>query len=119
MYANKLLTQTVEDEGIIKQVTLKEAKSNEIKQNEVSVVNDGMLGFSLTFILSWMVFLIAAFRKRKIAKNEVFTILKCGEQVYCKSCRFFSNNSYLKCALHPSIVLTKQASNCSDYELKQ
>ena len=37
------------------------------------------------------------------------------QQVPCNNCRFFSNNYYLKCAVHPSIVSTKQALDCSDY----
>jgi len=37
------------------------------------------------------------------------------KQVPCKNCQFFKDNHYLNCAVHPSIVLTKQALNCSDY----
>lgn len=33
----------------------------------------------------------------------------------CPSCRFFSNNIYLKCAVHPSDVFTHQAVHCPDY----
>ena len=33
----------------------------------------------------------------------------------CRNCKFFDDNSYLNCAVHPSIVLTKQAVDCSDY----
>jgi|GEM_PF-4597070 len=33
----------------------------------------------------------------------------------CRSCRFYARNLYLKCAVHPSIVLTKQANKCLDY----
>ncbi len=33
----------------------------------------------------------------------------------CFRCRYFSNNSYLKCALHPVTALTEQAVNCRDY----
>jgi hypothetical protein len=33
----------------------------------------------------------------------------------CKNCRFFSDNTYFKCAVHPDTVLTKAASNCHDY----
>ena len=33
----------------------------------------------------------------------------------CRKCRFFSNNPFLKCAVHPTIVLTKEANNCTDY----
>lgn len=118
MYVNKLLTQTVEDERIIQKVTLKDAKLDEAKPNEVSSFNDGILGFSLAFILSWMVVCITILRKRKVAQNEAVTALKCEDQVYCKSCQFFSNNPYLKCALHPSTALTKEAKDCSDYALK-
>jgi hypothetical protein len=35
----------------------------------------------------------------------------------CRTCRFFVNHPYLKCAVHPSIVLTELAYNCSDYKL--
>ncbi|MBD2306441.1 hypothetical protein H6G17_13065 [Chroococcidiopsis sp. FACHB-1243] len=33
----------------------------------------------------------------------------------CRKCRFFFNNPFLKCAVHPTIVLTKEANNCADY----
>ena len=35
--------------------------------------------------------------------------------VPCKNCRFFAQNKYLHCAVHPATVLTPQAANCSDY----
>jgi len=37
----------------------------------------------------------------------------------CRSCRFYASNLYLKCAVHPSIVLTRQANKCLDYRHKQ
>ncbi len=37
------------------------------------------------------------------------------EQVPCLKCQFFDRNDYLNCAVCPSIVLTKQAFDCSDY----
>ena len=33
----------------------------------------------------------------------------------CYHCRYFSNNSYLKCALRPETALTEQAVDCRDY----
>ena len=33
----------------------------------------------------------------------------------CHRCRYFSDNFYLKCALHPVIALTEQAVDCRDY----
>lgn len=32
----------------------------------------------------------------------------------CRSCRFFSENNQLKCAVHPSLVLTEAAKDCPD-----
>ena len=37
-------------------------------------------------------------------------------QVPCRNCKFFARkNQYLKCAVRPDAVLTKQAIDCSDY----
>jgi hypothetical protein len=35
----------------------------------------------------------------------------------CNRCRYFGQNPYLKCALHPTTVLTEQAVDCRDYAL--
>lgn len=34
----------------------------------------------------------------------------------CTKCQFFSNNPFLKCAVNPTVVLTKEAVNCSEYK---
>jgi len=36
-------------------------------------------------------------------------------QVPCMNCHFFCMNPHLKCAVNPSVVLTKQAIDCTDY----
>ncbi len=36
----------------------------------------------------------------------------------CRNCEYFDRNLYLKCAVHPNRVLTRQASNCIDYRNK-
>lgn len=33
----------------------------------------------------------------------------------CNRCQYFNNNLYLKCALHPSTVLTEDSNDCKDY----
>lgn len=35
--------------------------------------------------------------------------------IKCRSCQFYARNLYLKCAVHPSIVLTRHANDCLDY----
>jgi hypothetical protein len=47
--------------------------------------------------------------RAKIAKLKHFS------QIPCRNCSFFTNNHYLWCTVHPSIVLTKQALDCFDY----
>lgn len=36
-------------------------------------------------------------------------------KIPCRSCRYFVNNYYLNCAVHPSRALTDQAIACPDY----
>ncbi|MEH1870012.1 hypothetical protein [Nostoc sp.] len=50
----------------------------------------------------------------KVAIAKI-TTLNCFHQLPCRNCRFFTNNHYLYCTVHPSIVLTEQALDCSDY----
>ncbi|PSB39849.1 hypothetical protein C7B69_01275, partial [filamentous cyanobacterium Phorm 46] len=42
-------------------------------------------------------------------------IFKPHPKTLCHRCRYFSDNSYLKCALHPATALTEQAVDCRDY----
>lgn len=39
-----------------------------------------------------------------------------ADKIPCKHCKFYSRSPYLKCAVHPTIALTKQAIDCSDYQ---
>ncbi|WP_335022941.1 hypothetical protein [Nostoc sp.] len=50
-------------------------------------------------------------------KDEIVSIKHFWEHP-CKNCRFFNNNHFLNCAVHPSTALSKQALNCSDYKPK-
>ncbi|MDF5729922.1 MAG: hypothetical protein PUP92_18400, partial [Rhizonema sp. PD38] len=50
----------------------------------------------------------------KIPGNSKVVIYR-FRQAPCINCHFFNKNQYLRCAVHPLIVSTKQALNCSDY----
>lgn len=50
----------------------------------------------------------------KLSRNGKLTINRL-KQLPCRNCRYFKESHYLNCAVHPSIVLTKEAINCSDY----
>jgi hypothetical protein len=40
---------------------------------------------------------------------------KPSPKVICHRCQYFSDNRYLKCALHPVTVLTEETINCADH----
>jgi hypothetical protein len=40
---------------------------------------------------------------------------KTKQLVPCSRCHYFSSNSYVHCAIHPSKVLTAEAIDCCDY----
>ncbi len=67
----------------------------------------------LLALIGWLIFLRLS-NSRKILKNRM-TTLQYFSQIPCRTCRFFTNNQYLKCAVHPSTVLKQQAINCPDY----
>lgn len=37
-------------------------------------------------------------------------------QIPCANCRFFTNNYFLKCPVHPTEALSEAAINCIDFE---
>lgn len=41
--------------------------------------------------------------------------LKPSPKVICHRCQYFSDNRYLKCALHPVTVLTEETVDCVDH----
>lgn len=41
--------------------------------------------------------------------------LKEGNHGHCRRCKFYHPNAYLKCAVHPSKVLSTAAQDCPDY----
>jgi len=68
----------------------------------------------LTFFTLWLIYLLLSTDILKFAKHKIL-MMKHSEEVPCKSCRYFTNNPYLRCAVNPSVALTSQAVNCSEY----
>lgn len=40
---------------------------------------------------------------------------KSPNKVPCRNCQYFNSNYYIKCAVHPSNVMTDRAVDCKDY----
>ena len=67
---------------------------------------------SIFAITSWILY--RAVRETTIIENRNISIFPFW-QTPCKNCKFYNRNLYLQCAVHPSLVLTKEAHNCIDY----
>ena len=73
------------------------------------------LFFLWTTILSIIILaLVKILHKLETSKVLGLSILP-HAQIPCRKCIFFNKNEYLKCAVNPSAVFTKQALDCSDY----
>ncbi|MBE9016254.1 hypothetical protein IQ272_08895 [Chroococcidiopsidales cyanobacterium LEGE 13417] len=58
-----------------------------------------------------IIFQISRKRKQSLASDFLNRL----HQVPCINCHFYSMNPHLKCAVNPSVVLTRRAIDCPDY----
>lgn len=109
-------------ETSVNKFTLIEAKSMAATHNDPKTTDgDIPVAIVLLAFICFMVVcaiylsIISSFLKSAENKNSLLNIEHLN-QCPCKKCKFFHENNYLKCAVSPSIVLTKQAINCSEYQ---
>ncbi|MBD2492967.1 hypothetical protein [Nostoc sp. FACHB-280] len=70
-------------------------------------------------LCSWVVFFLILRKIKILLDNKMVFSVNPLHQVPCKNCRFYANNHYLKCAVQPSIVLTDEAKNCTEFSDKK
>lgn len=89
--------------------------NGKIVHNESAIVFS--TGLATIIVVTFVGILFKRLQPSKAQKEPLIDRIdsKCIRQASCHRCRFFNQNSYLKCAVHPSTVLTSQAKNCSDY----
>lgn len=111
----------VSAEKSFNQVTLLEAKlvsatDNSTKLQVETTPYGALILAPVCFMIVWasVVFIVAGVCKVTRDRDKKVNI-NLFKQFPCTNCRFFINNHYLQCAVHPSTALTKQALNCSDY----
>lgn len=122
MHADELIKLYAPSEKNFARATLTEAKvvkaEPEGTKLDVATISDGaMVLIPTAFMMIWAIGFFMALGGWKVARSGMKPI-KHFAQCFCKNCQFFTDSPYLKCALHPSIVLTKQAIDCSDYWLQ-
>ncbi|AFY54349.1 hypothetical protein Riv7116_1806 [Rivularia sp. PCC 7116] len=76
--------------------------------------NDTIAGMGFLLFLTLMIALIKWCDIRK-ASQEDFSKIPINHKTPCSKCRYFNNNSYIKCAVQPEKVMTKEAKDCQDY----
>ena len=91
---------------------LSNTNQNTVEINRtLDVVIFGSIALVAVSYLIWRL----CFQKASVSLPKSF---QSSNQTNCTKCRFFNNNSYLKCAVHPSEVLKKEAQKCLDYQPK-
>lgn len=70
----------------------------------------------LAFFIFWTGFLMVMSKLVKgTANNQPVCTANPIQNHRCSKCQYFSKNHFLQCAVQPSLVLTADAINCSDF----
>ncbi|MEC4985545.1 MAG: hypothetical protein SAJ37_08135 [Oscillatoria sp. PMC 1068.18] len=68
----------------------------------------------ICFVCAWI--LVVVFSWTIIsATRDTFAKAKQMHSIPCTKCQFFTNDSFLKCTVQPTIANTEQAIQCRDY----
>lgn len=87
----------------------------EPSSGQVTVPSGGILFIPFSFVMvAWALVFLSRLEFWKTFGNRAKTTKPCCKSP-CLDCRFFQNNPYLKCAVHPSKVLSTEAKDCPDY----
>jgi hypothetical protein len=101
-----------------------------MKLNPIAIKNSDLLyprkqGFEVTPTLRLLFVIIIIFATCSTIITTIYEYFaKCLKHlvdfnfygIKCDRCQYLDGNPHLKCAIHPSIVLTHQAINCKDYQ---
>ncbi len=97
-----------------KSITIQPSDSLPPSQQRIKTLPDSDTAF---LMISFVIFsTIAALIYTCTSKQKQhFSSFKPPPKTLCHRCQYFSDNHYLKCALHTETALTEQAVDCRDY----
>lgn len=84
----------------------------------VSTHEAALVMIPIGFVAIWAAVVCAISNTWKINRKEIESKQHTA-QLPCKRCRFFNNNPYVKCAVNPHTAMTKAATECGDYQLRE
>jgi hypothetical protein len=99
------------------ETTTHQAASEAVALTETPPSTNRWEGFALGMIL---VVWTALFLRRLLIQKKRYAIKPhhCQQSIPCRNCRFAYHSFFLKCAVHPSKAMKKEAIGCSDYWAK-
>ncbi|MBD2507652.1 hypothetical protein [Nostoc sp. ATCC 53789] len=115
MYHDLILQKTVVANSNLHQGNLSEARNEQAQTHELSIPDLAISLSPVGFLIGWVVFFLILQKIRAFLDEKMVISINGLHKLPCKKCRFYSNNHYLKCAVNPSVVLTGEAMNCSEY----
>jgi hypothetical protein len=115
MSIDPILLKKIAETKNLSQVTHSEVKQEQMPPDSLDISDLALTLSPLALLFSWVMFFLLLQKIRTILDNKMVFSVKGLHKVPCKNCRFYSNNHYLKCAVQPSIVMTEEAKDCSEY----
>jgi uncharacterized protein HemX len=112
IYSNKEHSNTNSIEQKVEPVQL---DTNSVNSNDK---NSHLAVWLVIYLIAMVagIALVKIWLQRKSEHKQGLRFWQYLDRVPCRKCQFFvENNPYLKCAVNPYTVLTKDAVNCSDY----
>ncbi|XHR81112.1 MAG: hypothetical protein ACFKPT_23150 [Gloeotrichia echinulata GP01] len=98
------------------QVTQHEVKQGTEAQTDGLNIPDVAIGLTpIGLMFGWVIFFLMWRKLRTAVDNKMVFTIKKLHKVPCKNCKYYSSNHYLKCAVEPSLVMSEEAKNCSEY----
>jgi hypothetical protein len=115
MHSNQIIIQRNVPANNLHQVIQSEVKREQAQSRELSITDVALSLSPLGFLFGWVAFFIIMRKIRTYLDNKMVFSINGLNKLPCRNCQFYSNNHYLKCAVNPSLVLTEEAKDCSEY----
>lgn len=115
---NKILHQNIPPVVSQSRSTVSEVPVEPMSPAEVETSATDLIAPSLGIVsITGILVLLTWFSRWR--KNHYFEAnYRFRQSIPCRNCRFMNQNFYLKCAVHPSKVMKKEAIGCPDYWAK-
>jgi len=115
MSVEPILQKNIVADENVPQVMRNDVKYEQPKPDQFTIPDIAISLTPLALLISWIVFFLILRKSQRVVDHKQFFIINRLKKVPCQNCQYYSNNHYLKCAIQPSIVMTEEAKNCSEF----